>query len=325
MLGMNDSSVGTSGTTPNGLHFVYLVENLELGDAKKPVGVFAVALPFATNVHLLGIPKGKELLLDVSARLNIMQPVKLEGDYDDYFSLYTSMNQQIESRVLLNPAAMEYNVDFCAAYTWEIFNNTLYFANQGILPDLKIVDDFVKQLTPAVVTSTGPVLTERPQTIEVLSPVLSKFLCPVCQIALREGRRWLACPAGHGYLLTASEVNTTRQHMNDTGRLAKTTVGAKPAVITPLTIVEHGDLKCPNDAQILTKSIYQETTVYMYICHSCIYRWIDGQYLDTILGKYRNDGEDKDDDDISGDRQDALGNLGGFLMEDVEPRRGWLG
>jgi Zn-finger nucleic acid-binding protein len=304
MTSGSDSILGATGMTVLGLHFIYSAGNLESHVLEKPMGTYAVALPFVMPVHLLAIPKGKDNLLNLSEKVLAMQRVQLEGDYNSYFSLYSAQDEQIESRVVLDPAAMEYSVDFCGTYIWEIVNNTLYFASEGPLPDLKVIDDFVKKITPAAATSSAPVLSEQPQTIERLSPVAANLLCPVCSVGLHSGKNWLACPSGHGYFLTASQLTTTRRHMNDTQRAVEAGIGANPKVITPISTDQHGDLHCPNDGQILVKTNYQESTAFIYTCSACIFRWIDSQDLDTILGKYRNDGEDDGDDDGESELED---------------------
>lgn len=315
MISGSDSLLGATGTTPGGLHFVYSIDSLGSAGLEKPTGLYAIGLPFTSTTHLLAIPKGKETLLNLSEMISTMQPVMLEGDYDSYFSLYANQGQQVESRVLLDPSAMEFSIDFCAAYTWEIVDSSLFFISESILPDLTVIDDFVKQLTPAEVVSTTLPLTQKTQSIERLLPSASTLQCPICHTKLLKGKRWLACTNGHGYLLTAEELILTRQHMNDTQRSVETSVGSVPNVITTITIVDHGDIVCPNDAQTMIKAGYQETTAFLYSCPSCIYRWIDGQYLDPILGKYRNDG---DDDIDNNDLGSGLGTLGDSLMQDVK-------
>jgi hypothetical protein len=297
----SNSTVGTSGVTPSGLHYIYLLEAVASSDQSPYAGIFGISLPFVLDVHLVGIPKNKDGSVGVAGQIAGMSPVQLEGDYDSYFSLYVAGNEQLESRIVLDPAAMEYSIDFCSKYTWELVNNTLYFASEGILPDLSIADEFVRQITPAQPIKTGIQLRDMPQTIEKLSTYDSKYQCPICKTPLREGRRWLACVNGHGYMIKAADIVKTRQHMDDQQRIIKSTLGARPSVLTPITIVEHGDLHCPNDESILTESVYQLTIASLYTCSQCIFRWIDGQDLDTILGVYRNDGDDNEVDENGGD------------------------
>lgn len=291
------SALGATGNTPTGLHFVYSVGEFTAGTAA--MGMYSISLPFITATHLLAIPKRAKDVFSFINRPASLEPVELEGDYDSYFSLYAGQHQQIGSRVLLDPATMEFSIEFCARYAWEIVNETLYFLSSESLPDLHIVDNFVAMLTPAVTRTinTNTPLANRPQTFEKLSPNATKLTCPVCATALHSGKHWLGCPEGHGYLITASDIAKTRQHMNDMGKAMEATLGAEPKVITKISITPHGDLKCPNDGGPLLKTTYQETSAYLYICHSCIYRWIDGQDLDAILGKYRNDSEDQIDHD----------------------------
>lgn len=313
------SSASANGLTPSGLNFVYFAENIA-GSTQPAIGIYAVSLPFIADIHLLGITKQNNTAARLAPLISTMQPVKLEGDYDAYFSLFVAGDEQMESRVLLDPAAMEYNIDFCAAYTWEICNNTLYFVSQGELPDLSVVDAFVKQLTPAVGTQPTASLIPKLQHAESLSPIASKLLCPLCSSALRAGHRWLSCPNGHGYLIKAADIVATRRHMNDMARVVKASINTPPSVITPVTAVDHGDLHCPNDQSVMEKSAYQETSAFLYTCTQCVYRWIDGKDLDIILGKYRNDGDDEPDNDPDNDS----GTPGDFLMRDITINRHFM-
>lgn len=295
---VSGSIAGPSGTTPAGLHYVYLLENVQKL-THHLTGICAIGLPFHTDSHLVGIPIAKKGLIDVKT----LEPVVLEGDYQDYFCVYAEKFEQIESRVLLNPESMVYSIEFCSAYLWEIVDDTLYFANDGELPNLSVIDTFVQQIKPVLAAPAGIELTAMPQTTEVLSKRPSRLLCPVCQGFLYPGYHWLACPQGHGYLLTGDELLQTRQHINDTRRALKSFLGTPPAVVTPVVVMAHDDIHCPIDGVIMAKKQYQQTDASLYVCAQCSYRWIDGQDLDAILGPYRNDGEDEPDTSVGDDVQ----------------------
>jgi len=288
----DESSIGASGKTPGGLRYSYIIENLSKAGNGPTTGIYAVKLPFKTDIHLFGLPKSAGVIKELVLPLETLDPVTLEGDYSSYFSLYAGRNQQAESRYVLDPEAMSYSIDFCAHYTWEIFNNTLYFGNQGELPDLHIIDAFVEQITPVNAVSAALRLNQKPQTKEKFGPKPSKFTCPICATALYRGTRWYGCPAGHGYCITSRDIILTRTHMNSYQRIIRNEVGARPDVLYDVVTVAHKALLCPNDKTEMVAMEYQTTGALTYDCPTCDYRWIDGKDLDTILGEYRNDGED---------------------------------
>lgn len=288
----NRDVIDTVGTTPAGLHFVFTVGMKDADDTALYAGLYSVGLPFTTNTHLLAIPKREGVTVPPIAGHNL-EPVELEGDYNTHFTLFAGQGEQLESRVILDPDTMQFSLDFCSRYAWEISGSTLYFESREQLPDLTVVDNFVRSITPAVSVDPSLHLHQRPQVNEELKPEASKFLCPICKTGLHTGRRWLACPNGHGYMISGSDIVFTRDHAEDTQRSVEEMLGAHPNVVYVPQIVEHGDLRCPNDDAPLEKTPYQATEAFLYVCHSCMYRWIDGQDLDTILGKFRNDGRDE--------------------------------
>jgi hypothetical protein len=54
--------------------------------------------------------------------------VELEGDFPDYFRLYCSPAKQMELREFFNPKTMLQFVEFCRAYDFEIFDETLFIS-----------------------------------------------------------------------------------------------------------------------------------------------------------------------------------------------------
>lgn len=52
----------------------------------------------------------------------------LEGDYPSYFSMYCTPGKEQELLQLFDPADMAYFVDFCRAYDFELFHDTIYIS-----------------------------------------------------------------------------------------------------------------------------------------------------------------------------------------------------
>lgn len=80
-----------------------------------------------TAMHMVAIGKKSDSwtrLQQVDSKFLI--PVKLEGDFPEYFKLYCSPEKEVELREILDPADMQRLVEFCEAYDLEIFRETLY-------------------------------------------------------------------------------------------------------------------------------------------------------------------------------------------------------
>ena len=137
-------------------YVTYFAQNYN--DMSRSSVIVVVNLPFKTNLHLLGIPKGDGATqLNPAKEGSVMEEVHLEGDYQNYFRLYADKGQQVESRYHLDPAAMIFTIDFCQAHSWEIVGGTLYFLTEATTDtnsdDSLMIDDvapFVEQIRPAI-------------------------------------------------------------------------------------------------------------------------------------------------------------------------------
>lgn len=61
--------------------------------------------------------------VELNARLN---KVELEGDFPKRFSLYCTPGAELELLQLFDPGDMAYFVDFCRAYDFELYRDTIY-------------------------------------------------------------------------------------------------------------------------------------------------------------------------------------------------------
>lgn len=283
----NIVSFGNGGRTANNNPYMYLVGDITGANLREVKGVYAFSLPFKTELHLLGIPSGengKAWASDAN-----MEQVVLEGDYQSYFSLYAVEGQQALTRYHLDPQAMVFSIDFCKNFHWEIVNNTLYFLDEGLLASLDIADEFIRLIKPAFsqVTSMTDMKLFVMQVGEELTDSYLNLPCPVCKVELMEGKQWLACPEGHGYLITGTQMLDVRKDSAHIIKELSEVFGRPPKVTSKVVEMPHDELLCPHCGHEMAQTRYQMTDVVLDVCTYCPYRWIDGIELDAVLGKYR--------------------------------------
>lgn len=279
-------TLGSGGRTAGDNPYMYLVGDIAGSDRREVMGIYAIVLPFNTELHLLGIPAG-----EVNKFSNLdgnLEPVVLEGDYPTYFSLYAEEGQQSLSRYHLDPQAMVFSIDFCKDFHWEIVNNTLYFLDEKLLPTLAIADEFIRLIKPSF---SEPIRHDVKLFItEVGEDMKDSHLnlkCPVCDNELMEGKQWLVCPDGHGYLIKGTDMLDVRKDSTHIIKELSEIFGRPPKVISKITEFKHGEINCPHCGRVMQQNKYQSTDVVLDVCTYCPYRWIDGIELDVILGKYR--------------------------------------
>ncbi|HEX8227619.1 MAG TPA: hypothetical protein VF572_07165 [Candidatus Saccharimonadales bacterium] len=87
-----------------------------------------VTLDRNTYMHLIavGSHSGLDARLDRPGSRKWLEPVSLEGDFPDHFRMYCSKGMQRQTRQVFGPETMASFVDFCRAYNFELFNDTVY-------------------------------------------------------------------------------------------------------------------------------------------------------------------------------------------------------
>lgn len=281
-------TLGSGGRTRKDNQYMYLVGDITGSNQREVKGIYAFSLPFKTELHLVGIPNKESG--DSWMKGAKMERVILEGDYQSHFSLYAAEGQQALSRYHFDPQAMVFSIDFCANVHWEIVNNTLYFLDEDILPSLDIADEFIQLIKPAfhetIQISTKLFISQIGEDMKDSSLNLN---CPVCKLELMQGKQWLVCPDGHGYLIKGIDMlNIRRDNTNLTKQLSEV-LGRPPKVISKITNVEHDELICPHCDHPMQITNYQSTDIVLDVCSYCPYRWIDGSELDSVLGRYRHE------------------------------------
>jgi len=281
-------TLGSGGRTVGDNPYMYLVGDISGSNGQEVMGIYAIALPFNSELHLLGVPNGEDgkfSNLDKN-----MEPVVLEGYYQTYFSLYAEEGQQALSRYHIDPQAMAFSVDFCKEFHWEIVNNTLYFLDEKLLPTLAIADEFIRLIKPAFSQATRyDIKLFTAQVGEDTKDSHVDLKCPVCVNKLQEGKQWLVCPEGHGYLIKGTDMLDVRKDSSHIIKELSEVLGRPPKVISMISDIKHGELKCPHCDRDMQQNKYQSTEIVLDVCTYCPYRWIDGAELDTVLGKYRHE------------------------------------
>jgi hypothetical protein len=276
---------GTIGRTPRGYSFVYAVSG-GLDESGAAAGLYTISLPFTSAVHIVGQPVGKPGETITSPRN--MHKVDLEGDYASYFDLYAEQGKDSQLRYVLDPEAMAYCMDFLQHCTWEIHRSSFYLYDDGALPDLSVIDNFIENITPANAHSPSYKISLLKMK-EALRPISGRLKCPACNIALMKGKNWLACPEGHGYLMTGSQIVATRLDSASFEKQLREAMGKPPKAYSTVSKTELPQVICPNCTSVMSRQQYQFSEIYIDVCRTCQYRWLDGVELNTILGAYRHE------------------------------------
>ena len=251
--------------------------NLSLdGSSSNPALIYQIELPFKTNIHLVGIPKLTGVTqLDPAGRNSLMEPVVLEGDYRNYFTLYAEKGMQMQARYVLDPKAMLFTMDFCRSHNWEILKDTLYFVQTGgqakddNTPMFDDIEKFVNEIQPALSVPLSPL--EEQQRTPYGQDRRTDLTCPVCQTVMLRDNSLYRCPNAHGVLLMANQLAAYKS-----GELASESA----QTITPqVNKSAHGALLCPSCGTVMTPVPYNGSTTTIDSCTKCPYRWLDGKEL----------------------------------------------
>lgn len=267
ITGGTDLVAAPGGTTPHGMHFDFYISNMSLFSTQQTYGIYTVELPFTSGVHLVGSPTHGDTQINLSDTKG-MEPVTLEGTYNQVFNLYAEPNQQVQSRYVLDPTAMVFTLDFCSKFNWEILNDTLFFMDAEHFPTFEIVDEFVEQIRPAIEVPSDR--TKNPYNMSYTQLDGRTFLYPICQQKLVTGTAWLACPGGHGCLVTGKQLMEMREQTEPV-----------PADETNATL--HNALTCPYCQNPMVPTRYQQTSVTIDVCSKCMFRWLDAREPTTLF------------------------------------------
>lgn len=242
--------------------------------------IYMIDLPFKTKVHLLGIPKKSNAVqIDPGRKGSLMEKVHLEGQYDEYFNLYCEKGMQDSARYVLDPAAMEFTIDFCQSHSWEISGNSLYFVQSSAMKrsndPTNMYEDlptFIEQITPALAESYTPppqitLSREDEDANGVPIPIQGKqtYPCPVCKSPMIAYRDFYACPNGEGIFLLGAKISEVKdKEIPNIGN-------ARRDSQVPLT--------CPVCHSQMEHVAYGGSKTMIDSCTKCPYRWLDAGEL----------------------------------------------
>ena len=249
----------------------YMVIMPTSGAARVPFDngalLYRVELPFRTKVHLLSIPKKTGATQLNPGHSGLMEPVVLEGNFDDYFSLFCEKGMQTDARYVLDPEAMDFLVKFGQAFSWELVANELYFGVEAGVYDpndhtdmFKDIAAFVSRIRPAV---------EQPLSaaeVQAMTPYgedrRTDLTCPICKCILKNTGSCFTCPEGHGALVSGRylrQVVQTPRHIN---------VAANPKP-------DAATFMCPSCGTPMIPVAYEFSETTIHSCPNCPYRWVD--------------------------------------------------
>jgi Zn-finger nucleic acid-binding protein len=239
--------------------------------------IYRVELPFQTSSHIVGIPKHSGAVqLNPAAKGSAMERVVLEGNYDNYFTLYAERGSGSDTQYVLNPTAMIFTIDFCQSQNWEIVDNELYFVQAfgtGDKKDMTSMEQdvatFVEKIRPALEVTENTF--ENPNNVPYGQDRRTNLVCPICQTTMTNDDQYFSCPKQHGYLLTGQSLIALKN-----GSL----------VLPPLPVgssVDHKLLQCPGCGFEMSPVEYDgSVALEIDACPHCPYRWLDGVDVPAI-------------------------------------------
>jgi hypothetical protein len=89
-----------------------------------------IQLHHNTKLHIVAVGdrSGINSVLNKSLVKQRLRRIELEGDFPNYFQVYCNINEETELLELFDPTDMAYFADFCRAYDFELFHDTIYIS-----------------------------------------------------------------------------------------------------------------------------------------------------------------------------------------------------
>jgi hypothetical protein len=148
------SHVKIADKTINGIHYT-VYEDIKT--SKDRLGVetsmqlgysYIFELSTSINTHFIGLNKSNKIL-NIDGRIATnkyeVERVILEGNFDQYFTVYCAAGKQVTARYILSPDNMQIFVDYFKSYSWEILGSKLYVvgANLELSTEKGVIKDSI--------------------------------------------------------------------------------------------------------------------------------------------------------------------------------------
>lgn len=261
------------GYTPGNMWYSYLVALDNTYSNEATLGIYSVELPFVSAAHIVGIAH----LTDYTPAISLdipMEELKLEGNYAKHFSAYTESGMQASSRYVLDPAAMNFTIDFCAKYHWEIVGSYLYFLCYKEVPSFEIVDTFVTKIRPAIVQKND--VRDNAANLPYTFNPARRIQCPICQQRMVAANNSLSCANHHGSLLTGKQIFELRDNASLSVKVNALKISSLP------DISSETHLTCTYCGAPMTHKWLEGTKLYVDDCTKCQFWWIDQDQLEQL-------------------------------------------
>jgi Zn-finger nucleic acid-binding protein len=270
------------GTTEQGMHYTAIYSGSPASRADyqgiENSLIYRVELPYQSQIHLMGIPKnGYATLLEPVSGPNKMEPVDLEGDFGNYFSLYTDKGNQVQARYLLDPKTMAFIVDFCMSHSWEIINDEFYFVktiDTNVENDPTDMFDDIQRFADEIRPAIEVPLKEKVNLhrIPYNRTRTRRIACPLCHEQLVAQSHYYACPKKHGKLISGGQLLALKEDLP-----------ADFKMMDQKHAVDHREVNCPFCNKLMSPTPYNGTVTIIDTCTNCPYRWIDAGELQAII------------------------------------------
>lgn len=240
--------------------------------------LYQVELPFSASIHLLNIPNLPNVdQINPAGGGSAMERVDLEGNYGIDFSLYCDRGEQVQARYVMDPAAMEFSIDYCRSHNWEIIDNSLYFlqSSRQASGDTTIMFDDIQPFVDEIRPRISQFLTEEQQSKSApyQADRRTNLLCPVCGSALTNKDTYFECANGDGLLVKGDLLSDLHEGSVKFSQTSSSDRNRK------------GDIKCPSCGHSMQHVNYNGGPVVIDSCSQCPYRWVDGGEIVSISSK----------------------------------------
>lgn len=233
-----------------------------------PTTIYRVQLPFTSRVHLLAMSTTEMAQLNPAGRGSLMEPVVLEGDFPNNFSLFALKGQGTQSRYVLDPAAMVYVMDVCKRMSWELIDDELYFVTHSAQITPEMINGFVREIRPKVEIPAGEEQAHILPQYRNMRP--DDLKCPICNDNMTKMPHSYECAQGHGRLISGEFLIAISKGEME---LPPPDHPAQRA---------HGVLRCPFCKHDMAQVEYQGR-VPIDSCTHCPYRWLDASELAKVV------------------------------------------